>query len=610
MRWFLYLLFLLSPLRSLNSAPSLSSALRDLGHEKELAISLEEQKKEAFNSEGLANDTIFPLQVLTHHYLTNAELEAVIKNISKTCANITRLYSIGQSVRGVPLWVLEIADNPGAVEPEPSFKYVGNMHGDEPLGRGLLLYLAEWLCSNYLKDSLATDIVQKVHLHLLPSMNPDGFAEKKRENANGVDLNRDFPDQFFSHNNDESKRQPETQAIMRWTRDYHFVASASLHEGAIVANYPWDGTPDLSTKYFKSPDDDSFRYLASIYSQYHTNMSKSSEFKDGITNGAAWYPLYGGMQDWNYIHGHCLDLTLELCGQKWPPANQILPIWEDNKTSMLKLVASLVKSGLHGKVESALGHQPLPATIKIKGINHSIIASAKAGDYHRILAPGKIYDVTASMPGYKIQTRQVKLSNDRPGMLNFVLEPEIDINELATSNAQARTSENQKYSAIGSRPLSRDIWTLTEQFWAPLPFTRFFPEPSLAEKNNRAGSLASKNSESTNLAHKDVQQPLQKSINEKKDFMEGSNFDQAKGNNLENTRPLMMKGTSNDQIGMDQTLSDEGNLISEVVVHHLRLSSFCFMIVVTSLLLFAALKGRSRFRLRLLRPFAKLPTKA
>ncbi|KAJ7513675.1 hypothetical protein O6H91_23G010200 [Diphasiastrum complanatum] len=239
-----------------------------------------------------------------------------------------------------------------------------------------------------------------------------------------------------------------------------------------------------------------------------------------------------------------------------------------------------------------------------------IIASAKAGDYHRILAPGKIYDVTASMPGYKIQTRQVKLSNDRPGMLNFVLEPEIDINELATSNAQARTSENQKYSAIGSRPLSRDIWTLTEQFWAPLPFTRFFPEPSLAEKNNRAGSLASKNSESTNLAHKDVQQPLQKSINEKKDFMEGSNFDQAKGNNLENTRPLMMKGTSNDQIGMDQTLSDEGNLISEVVVHHLRLSSFCFMIVVTSLLLFAALKGRSRFRLRLLRPFAKLPTKA
>ncbi len=44
----------------------------------------------------------------------------------------------------------------------------------------------------------ATLIVDKVHLHLLPSMNPDGFAAKpvaSRNNAQDVDLNRDFPDQ-------------------------------------------------------------------------------------------------------------------------------------------------------------------------------------------------------------------------------------------------------------------------------------------------------------------------------------------------------------------------------------------------------------------------------
>lgn len=33
-------------------------------------------------------------------------------------------------------------------------QYVGNMHGDEPLGRELVLYLADWLCDNYLEDSL------------------------------------------------------------------------------------------------------------------------------------------------------------------------------------------------------------------------------------------------------------------------------------------------------------------------------------------------------------------------------------------------------------------------------------------------------------------------
>jgi hypothetical protein len=34
-----------------------------------------------------------------------------------------------------------------------------------------------------------------MHLHILPTMNPDGFALRRRGNANNIDLNRDFPDQ-------------------------------------------------------------------------------------------------------------------------------------------------------------------------------------------------------------------------------------------------------------------------------------------------------------------------------------------------------------------------------------------------------------------------------
>ena len=67
-------------------------------------------------------------------------------------------------------------------------------------------------------------------------------------------------------------------------------------QGAVVANYPWDGTIDPNVTYSACPDDAAFRYLASTYANAHTDMHKSLEFPGGITNGAHWYPLSGGMQ--------------------------------------------------------------------------------------------------------------------------------------------------------------------------------------------------------------------------------------------------------------------------------------------------------------------------
>jgi hypothetical protein len=52
-----------------------------------------------------------------------------------------------------------------------------------------------------------------------------------------VDLNRSFPDYF--HNNTKP-RQYETQAIQDWLTNNTFVLSASLHGGALVANYPYE----------------------------------------------------------------------------------------------------------------------------------------------------------------------------------------------------------------------------------------------------------------------------------------------------------------------------------------------------------------------------------
>ncbi|KAM0933454.1 putative metallocarboxypeptidase D [Dioscorea sansibarensis] len=358
-------------------------------------------------------------------YMSNSELEMAIKEFGQRCSNISRVYSIGKSVNSVPLWVIEISDKPGKDEAEPSFKFIGNVHGDEPVGRELLIRLANWLCDNYMKDSLAMMIVKNVHLHILPTMNPDGFALRRRGNANNVDLNRDFPDQFYPLNDRMESRQPETRAIMTWVKEKHFTASASLHGGALVANYPWDGSQDTRKEYVACPDDRTFRYMASVYSHSHYNMSLSKEFDGGITNGAFWYPIYGGMQDWNYIHGGCFELTLEISDVKWPKSTELPILWEYNRLSMLNLVASLLKTGIHGRILSSKGGHHLPAAVKVEGIDYTVFATRTLGDYHRLLAPRESYEVVASMPGFQSKRTRV-LVEDEATSLDFILIPEED----------------------------------------------------------------------------------------------------------------------------------------------------------------------------------------
>lgn len=66
------------------------------------------------------------------------------------------------------------------------------------------------------------------------------------------------------------------------------------------SNVVFNTFPDMDKiAYSKSPDDDVFVYLALNYSRSHhdmhhsVNCSANEYFKDGITNGAAWYPLKG-----------------------------------------------------------------------------------------------------------------------------------------------------------------------------------------------------------------------------------------------------------------------------------------------------------------------------
>lgn len=61
---------------------------------------------------------------LVSGYLSNEQLADWSASFASRCNKIARRFSIGKSVMGVDLWVVEIAANPGQVEAKPNFKYV------------------------------------------------------------------------------------------------------------------------------------------------------------------------------------------------------------------------------------------------------------------------------------------------------------------------------------------------------------------------------------------------------------------------------------------------------------------------------------------------------
>uniref|UniRef100_H2YXM2 Peptidase M14 domain-containing protein n=1 Tax=Ciona savignyi TaxID=51511 RepID=H2YXM2_CIOSA len=120
-----------------------------------------------------------------------------------------------------------------------------------------------------------------------------------------------------------------------------FVLSANLHGGDLVANYPFDATCDGTQRHYQgSPDDAIFRQLSAAYSNGNLQMagtrgcSKEDGFYHGTTNGAAWYSIRGGMQDFNYLASNCFEITIEMGCVKFPPPVTLPLYWALNKNAM------------------------------------------------------------------------------------------------------------------------------------------------------------------------------------------------------------------------------------------------------------------------------------
>ena len=138
---------------------------------------------------------------------------------SETAVSAGRV--IGRSAEGRPIRAFRLG------EPSSSRKalVVGSMHGDEPAGLRVTGALRRLRVTN-------------VDLWVVPTINPDGLRARRRQNARGVDLNRNFPYRWRRagrrwssyYSGPRPLSEPETRAVRRLTRELRPSVSIWYHQ--------------------------------------------------------------------------------------------------------------------------------------------------------------------------------------------------------------------------------------------------------------------------------------------------------------------------------------------------------------------------------------------
>lgn len=336
-------------------------------------------------------------------YPTYTQYDSIMRKFQADYPQLCQLDTIGTSILGRLVLVLKISDNVNDDEPEPEVFYSSTIHGDELGGFVLMLRLADYLLKNYNTDSRVRNLVDNLEIWINPLANPDGtyrtgneIISPTRSNANGIDLNRNFPDPM----NPSIVPEKENIDMMAFMRQRRFVLSANFHSGFEVVNFPWDR---WLSKYHA--DHVWFYYISRKYADtvhVYSGPAYMNYYDNGVVRGAEWYIIYGGRQDFITWELQGREVTIELDDIKQTPAAQLELLWQYNRQSLIGYLENALY-GIHGRVVDAVTKKPVPAKIYIAGHDKDsshVYADSLTGYFTRFLAQGS-WNLTFSATGYK-----------------------------------------------------------------------------------------------------------------------------------------------------------------------------------------------------------------
>ncbi len=272
------------------------------------------------------------------------EINSLFMDLSQRYPNIVSYQVLGQSLEDRSIFGIRL--HTGTAVPQTEFRILGCHHGNELMSAEVVFRIAKYFAENHDSDTEVSNILQRASVLFVPVVNPDGRWAFVRENARGIDLNRNYGYHWILQETggEHAFSEPEVQAIALDHFRHHYSVSLSFHTYGDIVNYVWNYSPN------PTPDESSLYLLSNLYSSF-TGYS--------VIRGYQWYKTNGDTNDFSYGLSGDFDWTIEVAN------DGIDDVFAMNLQAVKALFLRQLTSGLKIYVKDEHGNPIADALVRI-----------------------------------------------------------------------------------------------------------------------------------------------------------------------------------------------------------------------------------------------------
>jgi hypothetical protein len=288
-------------------------------------------------------------------------MSAEVRAVAAAHPDLVRMFSIGRSYEGAPIWAVRISQDVAVDHGRPEALFDGLHHALEHMSLEMTLAILHWLVDGYGHDSQVTSLLRSRVVDIVFAVNPDGASydvagggfhrwRKNRQpdgGAIGTDLNRNYADHWgccgLVSANPASPyfrgaapfSAPETRALAAFIRSrvidgrQRITVAVTFHTSGRLILWPYGFTHAAIAGRMTTTDHAVFVALARAMAR-----------RDGYTaeQASGLYVDSGTERDWDYGAEHIFAFTMELATGLYQPSAAIRPELARNRSAILYLI--------------------------------------------------------------------------------------------------------------------------------------------------------------------------------------------------------------------------------------------------------------------------------